>query len=347
MVDFTVAIPTYNSEHRLPEVLEQLRSQVGVDDISWEVVVADNNSTDNTAAVIHAFQANWVDGCPLRYVLETQQGSAYARQRAANEAKGELIGFLDDDNIPNVHWVSAAYKFAQSHPSAGAFGSQIHADYEVEPPRNFRRLAGFMAITERGPKPLLYQPEKKLLPPSAGLVVRSQVWRDFTPKNPQMKGRVGSSQGAKIVDSEPGEDLEALLHIQNAGWEIWYCPDMEIAHKIPAWRLEPEYLINFFRGIGLSRYQTRMLSLKGHQRWISLPLYFANDLRKLIAHRLKYKGASSGDLIVACEREFLFYSFISPFYHWRKVFFKAVDQLVAANSVELNGSPCQTSTPNS
>ncbi len=316
--EFTVAIPTYNGEHRLPELLERLRSQVNTDHFRWEILLVDNNSTDQTADVIRTFQADWPDRYPIRYVFEGRQGSAYARQRAVQEAESELIGFLDDDNIPAQDWVAAAYAFAHTHPRAGAYASQIHGDFEVEPPQNFRRIAGFLAITERGPQPLLYDPGKKLLPPSAGLVVRKSVWSRYAPQTFTLKGRVGESQGQAIAVSEPGEDLELLLHIQNAGWEIWYNPDMEMHHKIPHWRFERDYLLAMFRGIGLSRYYTRMLSVKPWQRPLATVAYTLNDMRKILRHWLKYRAVIPQDLVATCEMELFRHSLLSPLYHWKK-----------------------------
>ncbi|HEY9302257.1 MAG TPA: glycosyltransferase, partial [Phormidium sp.] len=134
MPDFTVAIPTYNGEHRLPEVLEKLRecggyvarSQLSSENFSWEILVVDNNSTDNTKKVVEDYQKTWLQNYPLRYCQEKQQGAGFARQRAIKEAKSDLIGFLDDDNLPAENWVFAAYDFSQKHPKVGAFGSQIH-----------------------------------------------------------------------------------------------------------------------------------------------------------------------------------------------------------------------------
>jgi len=97
-LDFTVAIPTYNGESRLPELLERLRNQICTPYLTWEIIVIDNNSTDNTPKVVQAYQENWQCAYPLKYCLETKQGAAYARKRAVEEAKGQLIGFLDDDN---------------------------------------------------------------------------------------------------------------------------------------------------------------------------------------------------------------------------------------------------------
>jgi glycosyltransferase involved in cell wall biosynthesis len=305
-VDFTVAICTYNGAKRLPAVLDQLRNQVGADYLCWEILVVDNNSSDETAAVIYQYQESGLQR--LRYCFEPQLGLATARQRAMEEAKSELVGFLDDDNVPDAHWVAAAYQFAQEHPHAGAYGSRIFGDLEVEPPYNFQRIAPFLAITNRGDKPRLYEPQQKILPPGAGLVVRKQAWLDNVPKKCFLQGR---ATGLKL----PGEDLEALLYIQRAGWEIWYSPTMQVYHQIPSHRLERNYLIDLCRGIGLSRYHTRMLSF--HQRWqwlLIFPIYVINDLRKAIMHFTKYRRVLATDVIAACEMELFWSSFLSPFY---------------------------------
>jgi glycosyltransferase involved in cell wall biosynthesis len=129
MVHVTVAIPTYNGEKRLPDVLDRLRSQIDTESFSWEVLVVDNNSTDNTAQLVREYQKTWPATYPLKYCFAPEQGAAFARQRAIEKASGELVGFLDDDNLPENNWVVSAYNFAQTHPDVGAYGSQIHADF--------------------------------------------------------------------------------------------------------------------------------------------------------------------------------------------------------------------------
>lgn len=309
-IDFTVAIPTYNGESRLPELLERLQNQISTEHFSWEIIVVDNNSTDNTATLVRSYQSSWQCSYPLRYCFEPKQGAAYARKTAIEQAKGKFVGFLDDDNYPTYNWVAAAYAFGQSHPEAGAYGSQIHPKFEVEPPENFQRIAPFLAITERGNLPLLYSSHKKLLPPSAGLVVCRKAWLESLPKETILSGRV---TGNMLT----GEDLEALSYIQKSGWEIWYNPAMEIYHQIPSWRLQREYLIPFFRGIGLSRYITRTVNLKSWQKPIALAAYMLNDLRKIIIHLLKYRWKIKTELVAACEMQLFISSFISPFYLWR------------------------------
>ena len=311
MVDFTVAIPTYNGEKRLPEVLERLRSQTGTEHFTWEIIVVDNNSTDNTANVVREYQANWPTTSLLKYSFEAEQGAAFARQRAVEEARGTFIGFLDDDNLPSANWVAAAYAFGQAHPRIGAYGSQIHGQFETEPPEYLKKFACFLAIIERGSQAHRYEPKKKMLPPGAGLVVRKQAWRENVPRRLVLNHK-GKESGLA------SEDLEALLHIQQAGWEIWYNPQMCVYHQIPHWRLEREHLISLVRCVGLSRHRIRMLSIKAWQRPLAFFAYLLNDLRRLMIHQLKYRSTVKSDLIAACEMELLWSSLVSPFYLWRK-----------------------------
>lgn len=306
-LDFTVAIVTYNGAKRLPAVLEKLRSQIGTESIRWEVSIVDNNSTDETARVIRSYQSDRQFPAAIHYHFEPRQGAAFARQRAIRASRSPLIGFLDDDNLPDNDWIAAAVRFAREHPNAGAYGSQIHGDYEGEPPRNFERIKAFLAITERGDRPLLYAPKSRFLPPSAGLVIRRSAWLENVPETCTLTGRTGKS----MLTSE---DLEALSYLQLSSWEIWYNPEMEIAHQIPSQRLTREYLIAHLGGIGLSRYITRTVGIPPFLKPLVTLLYLLNDSRKILFHIVKYGIKTPRDTIAACERALFIKSWISPFY---------------------------------
>jgi glycosyltransferase involved in cell wall biosynthesis len=318
MVNFTVAICTYNGEARLPRVLERLRLSLDAtltpfqgEPFSWEILVIDNNSTDNTAKVVQQYQFNWTEAYPIRYYFEPEQGVAFARRRAIKEAKGSLVGFLDDDNLPTPNWVYEAYSFGQLHPQAGAYGSQIHGEYEVDPPENFQRISCFLAIVERGQEPFRYNLHNGLLPVGAGLVIRKEAWLGHVPERPFFKGVCATSLSSK------GEDLETLSYIGKAGWDIWHNPQMCIDHHIPGWRLEKSYLIRLLRGIGWSRYKTRMLRFQVWQIPFILPGYMLSDLRKLLLHFIRYRNVFQTNLVATCELELLVSTLVSPFYHWK------------------------------
>ncbi|MBR8837864.1 MAG: hormogonium polysaccharide biosynthesis glycosyltransferase HpsE [Stigonema ocellatum SAG 48.90 = DSM 106950] len=311
-LDFTVAIPSYNGETRLPELLKRLQNQIHTENLSWEIIIVDNNSTDNTAAVIKTYQASWQHPYPLKYFFEAQQGAAWARLRAVQEAKGQLIGFLDDDNLPAPDWVQQGVAFGKEYPQAGAWGSQIHGDFEVKPPENFARIQNFLAIRERGEKPNLYEPQNLSLPPGAAIVVRKQAWCDNVPSRPVLSGKI---PGLMIQ----GDDYEPLLHIHRGGWQIWYNPTMHTYHQIPHWRLEKDYLLSLARGCGLCIYQLRLINAKNWQKPILFVRTILGNLRRFLLLFLKYRGEGQSDVIALCEMEFYWSSMISPFYLLKRI----------------------------
>jgi glycosyltransferase involved in cell wall biosynthesis len=309
-LDFTVAIPTYNGESRLPKMLESLREQINLEHLNLEILVIDNNSQDATAKIVFEYQNNWPISGQLKYYLETQQGAAFARMRAVKEAQSELVGLLDDDNLPASDWVAAAYNFGKQHPKAGAYASQIHGEFEVTPPANFERIAAFFGITEKGDIATLYEPDKLKLPPGAGLVIRKQAWCATVPQTPFLKGRIGKS----LVG---GEDLEPLLYLHKAGWEIWYNPKMETYHQIPNWRLEKKYLVPLSLGVGLNSYCLRTLHTSFWQKPNVLARTFFGSLRRILLHLINYKSARDSDLVYVCELAYYWGYLLSPFYFLR------------------------------
>jgi EAL domain-containing protein (putative c-di-GMP-specific phosphodiesterase class I) len=168
-----------------------------------------------------------------------------------------------------------------------------------------------LAIVERGKTPHLYDHKNKILPPGAGLVVRKTAWLDRVPRR-----LVLNHQGKEA--GMASEDLEALLHIQKAGWEIWYNPDMVVYHKIPNARLKIDYLRLLTRCVGLSRHRLRMMTLKSWQRPLAFPAYLANDMRRLVLHLIKHGLDVKQDPVAACQRELLSSSLVSPLFLLKK-----------------------------
>ncbi|KKI98576.1 hormogonium polysaccharide biosynthesis glycosyltransferase HpsE [Prochlorothrix hollandica] len=336
-LNFSIVIPTYNGAQRLPGLFACLdrcwhwcQNQDPV--MTWEVIVVDNGSQDETRQVVEQYQNQWADrgrdrtnppqpwesgpsapihpGEPLplvRYAFEPQPGAAHARQRGVTLAQAEWIGFLDDDNWPEPDWIGAALAFAQAHPRTGAIGSQIHGAFATPPPPELDPLLPYLAIVERGDRPLEYLPQKKLLPPSAGLVVRRSVWLTCLPHRLRLTGRTATSMLT-------AEDLEALAHILRHGWQVWYNPAMVIHHQIPPWRLQASYLLPFFQGIGLSRHVTRILSVPPWQRPLWFGLYIANDLRRILRLLLSHGLPRRSNLVARCYLTLYGYSLLSPFY---------------------------------
>jgi len=314
MLDLTVVICTYNGASRLANVLDRLLAQEKTENLTWEIIVVDNNSTDTTADIIREYQDRSSEIVPLKSCFEPRQGLAYARRLAIREAEGELIGFLDDDNYPTSNWVAAACRFGKEHPEAGGYGGRIFGKYDEQPPKNFERIAGFLAVSDRGLKAFRYDLlDRWLFPAGAGMVVRRRAWLECVPNCPKLSGVSGQSLSNK------GEDIETLSYLRKAGWQIWHDPDLIIEHHIPGSRFQKAYLLKLCRGVGLSRFATRTVYRPRWQHPLVIPAYFVVDTCKLIAHFLKHYQSLNRDVIDRCQFELLLGSIISPFYHYRKM----------------------------
>ena len=306
-LDFTIAIPTYNGASRLPPLLERLQQQANVSQLSWEIIVVDNNSQDDTAQVIKLYQDNWQQKYPLKYFLETKQGAAFARLRAGKEAKGKLIGFIDDDVLPDENWLIEAWKFGCDRPHIGAYSGSIYGEFESQMPENFDEISGFLAIRKYGNQAQLFDASNLRVPPTASLVVNRQAWQESAPKNPVLIGRVGG----KMLG---GEDYEMLIHIHNAGWEIWYNPAMNSYHQIPSWRLERNYLLALAYNSGLTTCYLRSLSAPPWQKPLIVIKIILGSLRRLLLIAIKYQGRINSDLVAACKWQFFWGNIVSVFY---------------------------------
>ncbi|MEG3439829.1 hormogonium polysaccharide biosynthesis glycosyltransferase HpsE [Pannus brasiliensis CCIBt3594] len=311
-MDVSIVIPTYNGASRLPLVLEKLQSQTGIESIAGEILVIDNNSTDNTAEITRSFQENWHCSFPLRYYFEPRPGVAFARQRGVREASGDSIAFLDDDNLPIANWISAVHSFGKSHPKAGAYGGRIIGDLEIDPPENFEKIAQFLAIRDHGSQPRLFEPERLRLPPSAGLVVRRSAWLDSVPPECALTG----PRGAALMR---GEDYEILLYLHKRGWEIWYNPEMTIHHAIPRQRLTRDYLLPLARKTGLVTCHLRVILASDREKPSILLRTLFGNFKRIIFHFLKYRQHFYRDVTIAFEFEFFWGGFLSPLYYLQQI----------------------------
>lgn len=308
-MDLSVAICTYNGAARIPEVLDCLAAQRNTDALRWEVLVVDNNSTDETAAVIRRYADRWPASSRLRYVFEARQGKTHAVQRAVQESTGAWIAFLDDDNLPEPTWLAEAHGFARRHPGAGAFGGQIHGLFEQEPPRSFGLVQPLFAINKRT-ETVCYNAggTPTFGAPGAGLVVRRRAWDEaVAPARLQHHGPVGDERGTV------GEDFELQWHLHEQGWEIWHNAAMRMKHRIPKERFEQAYLRQFFRAIGTSRHAIRMLRRPRWQRPLATVGYLAADTWKLLRLSWQYRHKIRHDPFVQGRLRMLSWMIVRPF----------------------------------
>jgi SAM-dependent methyltransferase len=127
----SIVICTYNRAELLADVLADLARQTA-DRADFEVLVVDNNSADETGAVVRRFA-----GEGIQYHLETRQGLSHARNRGWQSARGRYVAYLDDDVEVPADWVAAALGVIASVAPA-AFGGPHGAFYKTPKPRWYK-----------------------------------------------------------------------------------------------------------------------------------------------------------------------------------------------------------------
>jgi len=126
----SVVICTRNRAGLLARALESVCRQT-LDASRYEVVVVDNGSSDDTPGVVARFAAGHAN---VRGVTEPRTGLSHARNRGWKEARGEYVGFLDDDGTASPEWLAVAREIiGEIRPSA--FGGPYYASYASSKPR--------------------------------------------------------------------------------------------------------------------------------------------------------------------------------------------------------------------
>jgi GT2 family glycosyltransferase len=110
-VEASVVVPTFNSGPGLIQLLDALVAQKSA--AKWEVVVADNGSTDASRELAERYRGALQ---ALTIVPATdRQGTAYARNVGARAARGDLLLFVDHDDVPGEGYVQAMVRALSEH----------------------------------------------------------------------------------------------------------------------------------------------------------------------------------------------------------------------------------------
>jgi glycosyltransferase involved in cell wall biosynthesis len=242
MRPLSVVICSHNSRvDYLQRVLNALCTQTLPKD-QWELLIVDNASERLLAK---EWDLSWH---PLaRHVREDELGLTPARLRGIAEAAGELLVFVDDDNVLEQDYLETALTIAQAHPFLGAWGGTIRGEFEIEPEERARPLLGYLALREFSGPLWTNNPGDALAHPSgAGLCVRSSVAKEYAKQvtaDPRRRklGRIG-----ELLSS--GEDYDLIETTCDLGMGFGNFPALTMTHLIPRDRLQFNYLVRLMQG---------------------------------------------------------------------------------------------------
>jgi glycosyltransferase involved in cell wall biosynthesis len=238
-MDLSVIICTYNRRDHLRNVLTSLAGQELSHAIEWDIVVVDNNSTDDTHEVTKAFSDT--SPVPVHYAREEKQGLSHARNRGIVESRGRYVAFIDDDAIADPHWVSALYG-ALKESDCDCVGGRIYLKPERELPRWLNKdLWGFLGHLDYGDKVLSLDRTHTLF---GGNMAFSRAVFEST-------GLFNPDYGRKGNDNFGGEEYELFLRLLNNGGKGVYAPEAVIYHVIGAAKLRKTYFRNLHYRAGI------------------------------------------------------------------------------------------------
>ena len=280
----SVIICCYNSAERIEVVLYHIEKQKNTDELSWEVILVDNASQDNTAEIARKY---WTRGdVPLKIVKENVPGLSNARKKGLGSSSYSTVIFVDDDNLLADGYISRAHKIMSEYSNVGLAGGLGIPVSTVELPEWFSEHQNAFAVGPQAEKDG-YLPYLRTYLHGAGLVMRKKVWDSLLSEGFDffLSGRKGKSLSS-------GEDFEISAVFRIAGYQLWYDSQLEFQHIIPKNRLMWTYIINLSREFGKASvihdlYKSKIRNFTGWDRiktdfWVLSLLVCLRNLLMLI-----------------------------------------------------------------
>ena len=239
----TILICTYNRARLLRETLAALQAMTPADDVRVEIIVVDNNSTDNTPLVLAEAKRN--SAIPVIGLRETNQGKSFALNRGLQAASGDIIALTDDDVWPDANWLNRIVAAFRARDVTFVFGKVLPRWAILPPPELLTPKAqdiwGPLAIVDYGDEPVDYVAESsgQRLPIGANLAFA----RDALVAVGGWRTDLGKVNNTLIS----GEDHEIFMRLRRFNlYSGFYDPENAVRHFVPAGRLTRRYFRRWF-----------------------------------------------------------------------------------------------------
>lgn len=204
--------------------------------ISWEVIVVDNHSTDDSSAVATKVWKQYKPVVPFSVLQERSPGLSFARKTGADSAQYELLLYCDDDNWLAKDYIGLAFQIMQSNPNIAVLGGRSTASFESAAPAWFPRFEKGYAVGR--PMEESGNANARTYIAGAGMLVRKSLLQkletlDYQQLLTDRKGNELSSGG----------DAELCLMMLYMGYDLYYDERLQFVHYMPGTRLEWSYCV--------------------------------------------------------------------------------------------------------
>lgn len=218
----SVVISTRNRSRTLAGALDALLEQSFS---SYEVIVVDNNSSDDTREVVTRYVRE-ASG-RVRYVVETREGVSHGRNRGIASSTGTMIAFTDDDVRVDRHWLATGVQMLEEHTAYSYVGGPVLPIWTHPPPGWLTREHWSpLAAVEYGPEAFDVPRDRAVCLITANLLIRREVLDAVGWFNPVFRRC---------------QDRELMLRLWRAGFAGAYHPNMTARTVVPFERLQRAY----------------------------------------------------------------------------------------------------------
>lgn len=237
--DVSVVVSTYNRAARLPLALEALLGQTG--SVAYEILVVDNNSTDDTAPVVRRIAAQSYGR--LRYAFEPRQGLSHGRNTGIALTRAPIVAFTDDDVRVEQDWVAQVKRAFDENPEVDYIGGRVLPHF-LEPPPAWLTTAHWapLALQDYGAEPIATGRDRAVCLVGASLAFRRRAFDRvglFAPSLGRIKDGIGST-----------EDHDIQLRVWRAGMQGLYVPSIVSYADVTPDRMQKTYHHRWHRGHG-------------------------------------------------------------------------------------------------
>jgi glycosyltransferase involved in cell wall biosynthesis len=208
----SVLVCTRNRSHSLQQTLKSLQEMVVPIGLPWELIIVDNNSSDNTRETAKNFIHN--SDLNVKYVMEINRGLSHARNRGIEESRGKIIAFTDDDCIVNQDWLTAIAKNFSSDASLFGIGGRVELYNQTDIPVSIRRCN----------EQVIFSSIDKIF----SLIIGCNM--AFSRQAFDIVGMFDIDFGAGTRFAS-AEDSDFLYRIYKKGLKITYYPDVVVYHN--------------------------------------------------------------------------------------------------------------------
>jgi glycosyltransferase involved in cell wall biosynthesis len=226
----TVAICTWNRAPLLDKTLTSLASLIIPENVSWELLIVNNASTDGTSDVVQKHVQT--RRLPLQLLHQPKSGVSYARNMAHEASRGDFHLWTDDDVIVDEHWMRELLT-TFNRTNADIVYGKVEPWWQTGPPRWFTSdFEGHFALLNHG------EVEKRMPgPPYLGYTVNC----GFRRSSMLQLGKFREDFGFSKNGGGAGEDTEMFIRAYASGMNVVYTPNAIVKHNIPEIRCRKSF----------------------------------------------------------------------------------------------------------